>query len=372
MEEKDGLHHPHSTMSNTPRRPLSGRLAVLTLAATTTAVIAASVGTGAATAAPGGQPGLNSTTARSTQDTASKLAGLTTAAPAPAPQVATTPVVSNPTPAPAPAPVYQAPTPTYQQPVYQPPARTTTTVATPAPVVEQPVVDEAPVVDAPVADTAPAPAPAPEADIVVEDTIDPTIDSTLTQDESIIETGGVNLDRFPELHALPEGRTTPVGEIPVGDDTIVVEAPIVQATQNPTVNEETGNANGYQLSGSVGEGFSAATAEQLSQETGYTTASTVQVGSNRVGVATSYETNKDYNRAMAVNGDQVGQGMYAISSDDHGNNTATAAAAVDWSSTDGVVSLTGSGTGTLANFGLESPNGDLTLTVGDHSTTWSI
>lgn len=347
MEEKDGLHHPHSTMSNTPRRPLSGRLAALTLAATTTAVIAASVGTGAATAAPGGQPGLNSTTARSTQDTASKLAGLTTAAPAPAPQVATTPVVSNPTPA---------------------PARTTTTVATPAPIVEQPVVDEAPVVDAPVTDTAPA----PEADIVVEDTIDPTIDSTLTQDESIIETGGVNLDRFPELHALPEGRTTPVGEIPVGDDTIVVEAPIVQATQNPTVNEETGNANGYQLSGSVGEGFSAATAEQLSQETGYTTASTVQVGSNRVGVATSYETNKDYNRAMAVNGDQVGQGMYAISSDDHGNNTATAAAAVDWSSTDGVVSLTGSGTGTLANFGLESPNGDLTLTVGDHSTTWSI
>ena len=160
------------------------------------------------------------------------------------------------------------------------------------------------------------------------------------------------------------------GSTPLGDTTLTV--PVGHYATNPTVNENTGNTNGYQLSGSLGEGFSAATAEQLSHETGYTTASTVQAGENRIGVATSYETNKDYNRAMAVNGTHVGQGMYAVSSDDHGNNTATATADVDWSSTDRVVSLTGSGTGTLANFGLANPDGELTLTIGNHSTTWSI
>lgn len=340
-------------MTNSHRRPVARRLTALTVAAaTSTALLAAA--TGVAEAAPGGQPGLNSTIARSTQDTASKLAGLTSPAPAPAPAPvyvapapAPAPVYQQPTyvaPAPAPAPVYEAPAPA-PAPVY----------VAPAPVYEAPVIEEAPATE----DTT---------ETTQEDTTETDIitgDTTLTQDEGIITSGAVNTDRFPELHTLPEGRSTPLG-----DTTLAV--PVGHYATNPTFNEDTGNTNGYQLSGSLGEGFSAATAEQLSHETGYTTASTVQAGDNRVGVATSYETNKDYNRAMAVNGTHVGQGMYAVSSDDHGNNTATATAAVDWTSTDGVVSLAGAGTGTLANFGLENPDGELTLTIGNHSTTWSI
>jgi len=144
-----------------------------------------------------------------------------------------------------------------------------------------------------------------------------------------------------------------------------------QGATTSTTNPENGNVDGYVTTASLGNASGASTTT-LSAESGWNHGSVAEVAGNKAGTFSNIEPNLDYDGAGQVDGDVLGHGGYAASSDDHGNHTATAYGSVNWESADGNISISGQGTGRLANYGLEVPTGDLTATVNGQTYTWHL